>query len=320
MRALVLSGGGNRGAIQVGALRALLERSFTPDLIVGCSAGALNAAYMAREFSLAQSEKLLDVWRNTTKEDVYPGGQLQVLWRILRRQDSLYDNSNFYAFLQRNGTDPALTFGDLPGKIPLFITATHLKSERLHVFGEHPGDRVLDALMASTALPPVHPPWVVDGERYIDGGTVTPLPLRVAIDKGATEIYALHIWEEPNATGQIQRGVSAIINRSISTMLRLQAEHDLLLTEVARSTRLHYMRLWAEDMPDIHDWSQSERLYEAGYRTASNYLEATARRRGGKKGKRPGGVERITAAIGRGWRSMTGEPAPLSEPLSLLPE
>lgn len=320
MRALVLSGGGNRGALQVGALRALLEKEIVPDLIVGCSAGALNAAYMARAFSLEQIDKLLAVWMDTTKEDVYPGGRLQVLWRMLSRQDSLYDNSNFYAFLQRHGTDPALRFGDLPGKIPTYITATHLKSERMHVFGENPGDRVLDALMASTALPPVHPPWDVDGELYIDGGTVTPLPLRVAIEKGATEIYALHIWDEPKTTGQIQRGVSAIINRSISTMLRLQAEHDLLLTEVARRTRLRYIRLWAEDMPDMHDWGQSERLYTAGYRTTSNYLEAMANRRGLLNAKPLTGLQAIPSAIRRGWRAIKGTSAPLPPPVTALSE
>ena len=75
----------------------------------------------------------------------------------------------------------------------LFVTATHLRTGRLHVFGDDPNDRVLDALMASTALIPLHPPWEIDGEKYVDGGTVTPLPIRVALERGATEIFALHI-------------------------------------------------------------------------------------------------------------------------------
>jgi len=300
----------------VGALRALLEEGIVPDMIVGCSAGALNAAYMAQEFSLAQTERLLALWRNTTKEDVYPGGRLQILWRVLTGKDSLYDNSHFYAFLQRNGINPALTFGDMPSNIPLFITATHLKSERLHVFGEDPGDRVLEALMASTALPPVHPPWVVDGERYIDGGTVTPLPLRVAIEKGATEIYGLHIWDDPNASPPVQRGVSAVINRSISTMLRLQAEHDLLLTEVAKKPRLHNIRLWASDMPDIHNWAQSQRLYEAGYQSTTNYLASVAAGRSRVATEGPSRMRRFSATLHSGWQNLTSGP---DIPVSPLP-
>lgn len=307
MRALVLSGGGNRGALQVGALRALLEQNIVPDMIVGCSAGALNAAFMARDYSLAQTERLLSVWKNTTKEDVYPGGKLQILWRVLSGKDSLYDNRNFYAFLQRTGIDPALTFGDLEGRIPLYITATHLASEQMRIFGDDLGDRVLDALMASTALPPVHPPWTIDSERYIDGGTVTPLPLRVAIEKGASEIFALHIWDEPKAREHIQRGVSSIINRSIGTMLRLQAEHDLLLTTVARKPRLHNIRLWTTDMPDIHEWSQSQRLYEAGYKTTQNYLSALTTKRKQLVAQKPSALRRVSSAIGLSWPSFTGD-------------
>lgn len=313
MRAFVLSGGGNRGPLQVGALRALLEAGIRPDIIIGCSAGALNAAFMAREFSLAQVERLLAVWERTGKENVYPGGSLQILWRILRRKDSLYDNSNFYAHLQRNGLDPALTFDDLADDISLYITATHLQSEKLRVFGDKPGDRVLDALMASTALPPVHPPWTIDGERYIDGGTVTPLPLRVAVERGATEIFGLHIWDEPNPAEQLQKGVSAVINRSISTMLRLQAQHDLLLTAVAKKPRLHNIRLWADSMPGIDDWSQAHRLYEAGYETTSRHLAEMNWGRSRPAEPQASPLRRLTTAVVRGWYGMTGaqrEPAP----------
>ena len=53
--------------------------------------------------------------------------------------------------------------------------------------------------MASTALTPLHPPWEVNGERYVDGGTVTPLPLRVALERGATDIWALHLSDDKAA-------------------------------------------------------------------------------------------------------------------------
>lgn len=273
MRAFVLSGGGNRGALQVGALKALLEYDFYPDMIVGCSAGALNASFLAREISLQQVERLADSWRYTSKDDIYPGGAFSVLWRLVTGEDSLFDNSNFYEFIQRSGVTPAHTFGDLPVGIPIYITATHLDTERLHVFGDDPNDRLLDALMASTALPPMHPPWTVNGERYIDGGTVTPLPIRVAIERGATEIFALHIWEEPTPMGKMPRGVTAMINRSISTMLRLQAAHDVLLTEaVHKQIKLHEIRLGCTRMPDVNDWSQSDRLYATGYELTRQYL------------------------------------------------
>ncbi|MBW7882007.1 MAG: patatin-like phospholipase family protein [Caldilineaceae bacterium] len=275
-RAFVLSGGGSLGAMQVGALRALVERDILPDLIVGCSVGALNGSIFAARPGSEAVEKAANVWRSVTRSIVYPGRRLSVFLRIITGRDSLYDNRRFYAFLQASGCTPAQTFGDLRAT-RLFVTATHLRTGRLHVFGDDLNDRVLDALMASTALTPMHPPWEINGERYVDGGTVTPLPLRVALDRGATEIYALHL-HKPNQeppTSRV-RGVAAHINQTVSTMLRLQAEHDLLLTETAKRVKLRYFTLWAPFELESTDFSRAEDLIKAGYTRAQELLDNEA--------------------------------------------
>src|SRR5687768_8820959 len=56
--AFVLGGGGNLGSIQVGQLRALLERDITPDVVIGCSVGSLNGAALAADPSLATIERM----------------------------------------------------------------------------------------------------------------------------------------------------------------------------------------------------------------------------------------------------------------------
>ncbi|MBX3010164.1 MAG: patatin-like phospholipase family protein [Caldilineaceae bacterium] len=279
MRAFVLSGGGNLGPVQVGALRALFEASIYPTMIVGCSAGALNAAYLARHVSDQQLDELAGIWRSVTAHDVYPGHRLLALWRLLSGQDSLYDNRNFYAFLQRHGTTPAHTFAQVTA-VRLYVTATNLRTGRLHVFGDNPHDRILDALMASTALTPLHPPWEVDGESYIDGGTITPLPLRVALERGATEIFSLHIEatdqmaEERvrDSSRRLIRGVAAVMTRSVSTMLQLQAQHDLTLLERRKWVKLHHIRLAVANPPPPNDFSQVEELIASGYATTKAYL------------------------------------------------
>lgn len=279
MRAFVLSGGGNLGPIQVGALRALIEAEIYPQMIVGCSAGALNAAYMARGLSAEQLERLAAVWRSVTPRDVYPGHRLTALWRFFSGQDSLYDNRNFYAFLQRHGTTPAHTFAHVRN-IKLFVTATNLRTGRLHVFGDNLHDRILDALMASTALTPMHPPWEVDGEYYIDGGTVTPLPLRVALERGATEIFSLHIQADgggsaPEATPdakRLTRGVASLLTRSVTTMLQLQVQHDLQLIQGHKRVKLHHIRLWVPHPPAHNDFSQVDSLIAKGYELTAAYL------------------------------------------------
>lgn len=272
MRAFVLSGGANLGPIQVGALRALLEHKIIPQMVVGCSAGALNAGYFAHEISLAQVAHLANVWRDVTTRDIYPEHRVGALWRLFSGQDSFYSNRNFYAFLQRHGATPAQTFGQAT-VVPLYITATHLHTGQLHVFGDDPNDRILDAMMASSALPPLFPPWEVDGERYIDGGTVTPLPLRVALERGATEIYSLHITagaaeKNPN----VYHGVASLLTRSVDTMLGLQAQHDLLLIKHQRKVRLHYLQLKVLNPPAPTDFTQAEQLMELGYAQTMEFL------------------------------------------------
>ena len=74
-RTFVLSGGGALGSLQVGALRALLEHKVQPDMLVGCSAGALNAAVLARGATLEQVEHAAEIWRRVTTQIVYPGGR-----------------------------------------------------------------------------------------------------------------------------------------------------------------------------------------------------------------------------------------------------
>ena len=288
-RTFVLSGGGAWGAMQAGALRALLEHNILPDTIVGCSVGALNAAHLAREVSLDQLDSVAQIWRQVSKRIVYPGGRMSILWRVATGQDSLHDNRAFYQFLQDSGCTPALTFGSV-GAAHLFVTATNLRTGRMHVFGDDPNDRLLDALMASTALTPLHPPWEVNGERYVDGGTVTTLPLRVALERGATDIWALHLSDDKAAARNSSRqpvdasddgavplnsvhGVAGHISRAVDTMLRLQVEHDLYLMSGERRVKFHHVTLAAPYRIDPTDFSHADDLIDAGYEQMNAYLE-----------------------------------------------
>jgi predicted acylesterase/phospholipase RssA len=74
--AFVFSGGGNRGACQVGMLRALCERGIVPDLVVGSSIGAVNAAFFAGEPTLEGTYLAAEMWRAVATNDVFPKGRL----------------------------------------------------------------------------------------------------------------------------------------------------------------------------------------------------------------------------------------------------
>jgi NTE family protein len=186
--AWVLSGGGARGALQVGALRALVEADIRPDLLVGTSAGAINATYLAlRGLSLAGLETLAQNWRDAAASDILSPNYL---WATI---NSLFNRSGRGAygrmrdFFIAHGLTPDLRFGDLEG-VRLIVVTADLECGCPVLYGADPQESVLEAVLASAALPPWVPPLERNGQLLIDGGVVSVLPIEPALAHGATEI------------------------------------------------------------------------------------------------------------------------------------
>jgi NTE family protein len=134
--------------------------------------------------------------------------------------------------------------------------------------------------MASTAIPPLLPPWRVDGEDYVDGGLFTDLPLQVAALRGADEIIGLLncVQFGPWENGPL-RGALATTARAVSILLERQVD---LETEVIRrrpGLRLDVIRLRAEMDPGFWNFEQAERLVAAGRADAERYFDQLRRRR-----------------------------------------
>jgi NTE family protein len=224
MIAFVLGGGGNRGALQVGALQVLLENGIVPDIVTGVSVGAINGVHIACKPTQEAVDELAHLWSVVRREDLYPGNYLTALWSLLRGKESLFTNENWRRFLQQHL--PCPSFGDIQ-TTACYVAATEFASGNIRVFGDDPEDSILDALMASCALPPLHPPYRINGMAYIDGGAAANLPLRIAIDRGATEIYALNVSaglpprKRYNVVDVSARAVDTIIERQIA----LDLEH-----------------------------------------------------------------------------------------------
>lgn len=121
--AFVLGGGGNLGAVQIGMLKALLERGIVPDLVVGCSVGAINAAGLAGDPTLPGVETMWERWAHLTSGDVFVGGRLQGPWQLVRKGQSLYEDDG----LRRAITEwiDYETFEE--ARIPLHVVAVSLR-------------------------------------------------------------------------------------------------------------------------------------------------------------------------------------------------
>jgi NTE family protein len=77
MSAFGLSGGGNLGAVQAGALEVLREAEIYPEMLTGTSAGSLNATFLAIKQNREGAAERVELWRRVSKEDIFPGGPLR---------------------------------------------------------------------------------------------------------------------------------------------------------------------------------------------------------------------------------------------------
>jgi NTE family protein len=184
--AFVLSGGGIRGALQVGMLRALLEQRIVPDLIVGCSVGALNGAAVAEEPTLARVGALQDLWLGLDSSEIFPSSLLPTTVQLALRGEALHGSGGLRAVAER--VLAARSFEELT--VPFQCVATDIVAADERWFDAGP---LLDPILASAALPAVFPAVEIDGVRYMDGAVVNDVPVTRAVELGATRIYVLHV-------------------------------------------------------------------------------------------------------------------------------
>ncbi len=276
MIGFVLSGGGNRGALEVGALQVLLERGVKPDLVIGVSAGAVNGAFLASNPTVEGTRQLAGLWEHATQDHVYPGSRWQVIWRLNRRVESLYPNTRFHDFVRANLRAAHLAqFGDIRTGVRLYVVATRLETGTLHVFGDDPADSVADALMASTALPPLHPPWRYRDAQYIDGAFAAHLPIRLAIERGAREIYALHVTQVVAPTLPPQ-DMFDITMRAIDVCRQRETEAELD-TALRKKAVVHYVPLIACAALPFWDFGHASLLVREGRKTMELFLAKRSR-------------------------------------------
>lgn len=271
MIAFVLSGGGSRGGLQAGALLALLERGIKPDLIVGTSVGSINGAALAASSSAEGARCIAERWRTVTRADIFPGNPAQVAWRLLSQQPSLYPNYALYRFILSLLPAGVRRFKDL--QTPLLVTATNLCTGTLHLFGDDPDERLIDALMASSAIPPYLPPWRYRDELYVDGGVVANLPLSIALQRGATTIYALEIGHEVSSLHRLP-SLRHTVSYSIRGMLQQQVQRECEMAGLIcrENIELHHIRLVHYSGLPHEDFSHGAALLELGYTTMCAYL------------------------------------------------
>jgi NTE family protein len=184
--AFVLGGGGVLGAAEVGMLQALLEHDVRPDLVVGTSVGAINGALVAADPTPSAVDRLRGVWEELASRGVFAGSVLARLGTLVRTRTHLHPREPLRDLLVAHL--PVRTFAEL--RVPFQCVAASIEraAERWFTDGA-----LVDAVLASCAVPGLLPPVELDGEHYLDGGLVHSIPVGRAVALGADTIYVLHV-------------------------------------------------------------------------------------------------------------------------------
>lgn len=266
--AFVLGGGGRLGAHEVGMLRALLERGIRPDLVVGTSIGAINGAAVAASTAESAVTRLEAMWMRLEGSDAFEGGSmLGRLGTLARTRTHLHENDGLRRLLEDLGVE---RIEDLPVRFECVAACIETASERWFSDGS-----LVDAVMASCAVPGILPAYEIDGEHFLDGGIVNSIPVGRAVGLGARTIYVLHV-------GRVDRALEPP---------RWPWEVGLVAFEIARRHRfigdlarlpdhvtVHVLPTGQTDPPRYNDLSQLR--YRDSSRVADNIArarEATAR-------------------------------------------
>lgn len=221
-RALILSGGGARGAYEVGVAKALLERGFHFDYVFGTSVGAINAVGIAQG-SIAQLEKL---WTTTRVRELFRFPNASHLRRMIFGQRlGFLDATPLEQILRReinleklkaSKTRAGFITTDLCSLETRLITSDEIESK----------EDLVDILMASSALPLLFPPRQIRGEGlWIDGGLVRNTPIHYAIRLGAREIFAVLV--EPSIKAECPASIVELLTRSVEIMLDASARSGI---------------------------------------------------------------------------------------------
>lgn len=266
-----LGGGGSRGALQVGAMYALLDSGLQPDLLIGASIGAANATFLAvNGFSKDTLDQLADVWRKARASNLLPSNYVWLTMRAMFGRSSADPSRHLKEFFITHGVSPDVRFADIQHP-QLVIVSADLNTGKPILLGERPDDRVLDALLLSTALPPWFMPVRSQDYYLMDGGLLSNLPIEPALKLGATAIVALDLIDarEILGSGSSLRG---FLDRLIYSIEKRQADLELELAD-ARGIPILYLGLTGESPVPIWDFQHTDDLITQGYDIACRIIE-----------------------------------------------
>jgi NTE family protein len=268
--AFVLSGGASLGALQVGMLRALYERGVVPDLLVGTSTGALNAAFVAsRPQTPGTADELTRIWRGLQREDVFPVSARALIGGVTSHRDHLFPDRALRQLVRRHLQIERLEHAP----IPLHVVVLDMLSGEEVRLSHLPA---IDAVLAATAIPGLLPPVRRGDRRLVDGGVVNNTPISHAVELGAERIYVLPTQDGSRAFPTAPRGALDAAIHGLTLLVGARLEADL--ARYAPDTQLVVLPAANRHYVQPTDFDHASRLIGEALAEAREALAAVATR------------------------------------------
>jgi NTE family protein len=265
--AFVLAGGASLGAMQVGMLHALYEQGIAPDLLVGTSAGALNAAFVAsRPPTVAAAEELARIWRGVHRDDIFPIHPRTLIAGLTNHGDHLVPDRGLRRLVGRHLQIERLE----QAGIPLHIVAFDLLTGEQVCLSEGPA---MEAVLAAAAIPGVLPPVRLGDRLLVDGGVVNNTPISHAVELGAERIYVLPT-DDPvaRALPAAHRGALDAAVHAFTLLVGARLEADL--ARYATAAELIVLPAANPERVQPTDFDHSSRLIAAALAATRTALAA----------------------------------------------
>ena len=224
--ALILSGGGARGAFQCGAERYAREvKGYTWDIIAGVSVGALNGAMLA----MGKYQRLYEVWNTISNDQVYTGGfNLWGVLRLLFGARSFYSNEPLWRLLQAE-LEPEKITADLRIGAVSLVTGEYVQFTK-----DSPA--LAEAILASTIMPVIWSPLDVDEQHpaMVDGGLRNITPLGDVLAQEPDELVVINC--SPQKVPTLSEPPPNVLQIGLRTL-------DLMLNEIFVNDLRNFQRI-----------------------------------------------------------------------------
>lgn len=284
IRALVLPGGGGRGAYQVGVIKALYEKGLEFDYAFGTSIGGINAALLAQ----GSLDRLEELWCHIKGRDVFTLPSAHQIGRlVLGHKLGLLDNRPLEELLRREVD--LLKLKSSKVKVGWCTTdLCSLETSLITVDEISTHSQLIDVLMATSAIPMAFPPRHILGKGlWIDGGLVRNTPMETAIHMGADEIYMVLLHPEKidvcpvNMFEVLVRCLDIVLDASARKEIQNAELYNRLLASGSKESKGRKnvnIRVFQPKTPvnttllEIHP-ERSRRLIRQGYEEANELFE-----------------------------------------------